>query len=287
VQPIDAKPKERRPEGSFSAPGYHPAPSSADPVRLVTRIFSFVVADDAPLDIRQHLVVTRPRRDSTSLTAMLPRIRPLGRSIPEASRPTPETAMTDRLVIRSLDRLSPHQRPDHPISNHAPPAPIFCRQLIRSLLADAERAVLQDVSLLRERIEEILRVLTQAGIAGAVEPVQRGGLAPWQARLLERHIADHIGEQIRLADLAGLVGLSTGHFGRAFKITFGSSPHPYILQARIAKAKAMMLERDQPVSQIALDCGFCDQAHFSRIFRRITGEAPCAWRRGRQAMMAA
>ncbi len=165
--------------------------------------------------------------------------------------------------------------------------PVLCRQLLRSLLADAERAALCDLGLVAERLEAAQRLLSDAGVGDRADPSVRGGLAAWQVRKLERHIVDNLADSIRIADLAQLAGLSAGHFGRAFKISFGCSPHAYVLQARVAKAKAILLELDRPLSQVALDCGFCDQAHFSRLFRRIVGAPPYAWRRSHQAMIAA
>ena len=73
--------------------------------------------------------------------------------------------------------------------------------------------------------------------------------------------------------------LSTSHFFRAFRQTFGESPHAYIMQRRIRRAQELMLTSRLPLSQVALECGMCDQAHFSRAFRRIVGTNPNAWRR--------
>ena len=110
-------------------------------------------------------------------------------------------------------------------------------------------------------------------------PLVRGGLAPWQARRVAAYIESNICSKIRVAELAGVVQLSIGHFFRAFKLSFGASPLAYVTRQRILRAQAIMASSKEPLSQIALDCGMCDQAHFSRTFRRIIGVKPNVWRR--------
>jgi AraC family transcriptional regulator len=117
-----------------------------------------------------------------------------------------------------------------------------------------------------------------AHLAPASSP-PRGGLAPWQAKRIKSYIEDNLGSSIRATDLAGIVQLSTSHFFRAFRKTFGESPLAYIMQRRVRRAQDLMLTSRLPLSQVALECGMCDQAHFSRSFRRIVGTNPNAWRR--------
>lgn len=109
----------------------------------------------------------------------------------------------------------------------------------------------------------------------------RGGLAPWQVRTLNAHIDANLDGDIRVEDLAGLVRLSVSHFGRAFKQSFGRSPHAHVIAERIARAQVLMLETAEPLAQIALDVGLSDQSHLSRLFRQATGDTPFAWRRAR------
>ena len=107
----------------------------------------------------------------------------------------------------------------------------------------------------------------------------QGGLAPWQAKHIRSFIEDKLDSSIRATDLAGVVRLSTSHFFRAFRQTFGESPRAYIMQRRIRRAQELMLTSRLPLSQVALECGMCDQAYFCRVFRRIVGINPNAWRR--------
>ena len=105
------------------------------------------------------------------------------------------------------------------------------------------------------------------------------GLAAWQVKRVAAFVEANIGENFRLGDLARIAQLSTGHFSRAFKESFGETPLGYVTRQRMRHAQAIMLSSRDPLAQIALDCGMCDQAHFTRVFRRIVGVNPAAWRR--------
>ncbi|HKR34824.1 MAG TPA: AraC family transcriptional regulator [Steroidobacteraceae bacterium] len=146
---------------------------------------------------------------------------------------------------------------------------------IRSALDD-ERSTAED-SL--RRAAEILQELGETPMTSQEEV--RGGLSPWQLRKVTRHIEAQLDQPIRNEDLAALVRLNPSHFGRAFRNSCGESPHEYVIRRRVERAQGLMLSTDASLSEIALDCGLADQAHLSRLFRRIVGETPRAWRRAR------
>jgi AraC family transcriptional regulator len=107
-------------------------------------------------------------------------------------------------------------------------------------------------------------------------------LLAWQMRLVERYIEEHLDEQILVANLSDLIHLSEAHFSRAFRLAYGVPPHAYIVRRRLELAAQLMLAGREPLSEIALRCGFHDQAHLSKQFRQLTGETPAAWRRLRR-----
>jgi AraC family transcriptional regulator len=109
--------------------------------------------------------------------------------------------------------------------------------------------------------------------------IVRGGLAPWQAKRVAAYIESNICLKIGVIELAALARLSIGHFFRAFKVSFGASPLAYVMHQRMLRAQAIMASSEAPLSRIALDCGMCDQAHFSHTFRRLIGVSPNVWRR--------
>jgi AraC family transcriptional regulator len=108
-------------------------------------------------------------------------------------------------------------------------------------------------------------------------------LLVWQARKVLDYIDRHITGRVPVADLCALVGRSEAHFSRSFKGTFGHSPHAYVVRRRVELAARHMLQTDMSLSDIALGCGFVDQAHLCKQFRVVIGETPAAWRRAKKA----
>jgi AraC family transcriptional regulator len=108
----------------------------------------------------------------------------------------------------------------------------------------------------------------------------RGGLAAWQQRRIVEFIEDHLADDFPLATLANLAQLSTYHFARAFKRSFGIPPHRYHTNRRIERARALLADRKTSVGEIALEVGFSGVSAFAATFRRITGQTPTDYRRG-------
>jgi len=110
--------------------------------------------------------------------------------------------------------------------------------------------------------------------------VSAGSLAPWQAKRVLAYIEANLETPLRASDLAAATRLSVGHFSRAFRITFGQPPHAFVMTRRVEKAKQLILLEDPvPLSEIARRCGLSDLAHLSRVFRKVVGYGPAAWRR--------
>jgi AraC family transcriptional regulator len=131
-----------------------------------------------------------------------------------------------------------------------------------------------------ERAVELVRGKQQPLGAARLGPAPvRGGLCGWQVKQIKAYIEANIGGRIPIANLAALARQSMGHFFRTFRASFGESPQAYILRQRILRAEQLIRGSDEPLARIALDCGLCDQAHLSRVFRRIVGVSPSAWRR--------
>jgi AraC family transcriptional regulator len=137
----------------------------------------------------------------------------------------------------------------------------------------AQSRLLQAALLLREQIDP--------QPAGA--PADgRGRLLAWQARKVRDYIDAHIKGPVRVADLSALIRRSEAHFSRAFRHTFGLSPHAFLIQRRVELAAQLMLDTDLCLSDVALRCGFTDQPHLCKHFRQSTGQTPAAWRRARR-----
>jgi AraC family transcriptional regulator len=130
-----------------------------------------------------------------------------------------------------------------------------------------------------QQAAELLRVSLERDGYPRNESSSRGGLAPWQAKRVVAYIESNINLSFRVADLAGIVQLSVSHFSRAFRESFGQPPLAYVKVRRVRRAQVIMQNTREPLSQVALDCGMCDQAHFTRVFRKIVGISPNLWRR--------
>lgn len=85
--------------------------------------------------------------------------------------------------------------------------------------------------------------------------------------------------EITLADLARQVFVSETHFRRLFQRVFGVSPVQFIRRCRVDRACALLRTTDLPIKQVAQNCGFAEDAFFSRVFHRLVGTSPAAYRR--------
>src|ERR1700733_11893242 len=138
----------------------------------------------------------------------------------------------------------------------------------------AQGTLLEAATLLRQQIDP----------SGDGEvPDERGCMLAWQVRKVRDYIDSHIAEPVFVADLCALFERSEAHFSRSFKRTFGESPHSFVVRRRVEFAAQYMLTTDASLSDIALRCGFSDQAHLCKHFRQAAGQTPAAWRRAHRA----
>ncbi|BDM83727.1 helix-turn-helix domain-containing protein [Acaryochloris marina] len=111
-------------------------------------------------------------------------------------------------------------------------------------------------------------------------PTYKGGLPQRQLLKVLDYIDAHLSNEITLADLAALVDISQFHFGRLFKQSLGRSPYQYLMLQRLERAKTLLKHTDQPIVEIALECGFNSHSQFGRKFRQMTGVTPKVYRAG-------
>jgi AraC family transcriptional regulator len=111
-----------------------------------------------------------------------------------------------------------------------------------------------------------------------LKPV-RGGLTGHQLKRIKEFVDAHVSKEIGISELAGLIGLSQFHFIRAFKHSVGLSPYQYVLSERISAAKEMLSERDLSIADVALAVGFSGASQLNRVFRKLIGVTPTAFRR--------
>lgn len=109
--------------------------------------------------------------------------------------------------------------------------------------------------------------------------VFNGGLPPGSWRRVDEFIQEHLSEHLSLERLAAIVSLSPSHFARAFKQTIGQSPHQYVISARLAHARNMIVNSNAPLSQIAKSTGFSSNSHMTAMMRRAWRVTPTEYRR--------
>jgi len=109
-------------------------------------------------------------------------------------------------------------------------------------------------------------------------PTAQDRLTATQAKLVADYIREHLSSKILLKDLTALTGESQTIFIRRFNVSFGLSPHRYVIETRIDRARKLLEKSDLPILQIAAQCGFADQAHLTVTFKRIVGMTPARYR---------
>ena len=102
----------------------------------------------------------------------------------------------------------------------------------------------------------------------------RDGLSSSTLKQVVEYIHEHLNQDLKLAEIAAIAQISPYHFLRLFKQKMGATPHQYILQQRIERAKILLQHRKLGLAEIAFHCGFCDQSHLTGSFKRMVGVTP-------------
>lgn len=106
------------------------------------------------------------------------------------------------------------------------------------------------------------------------EPRRIGALSSAQARRLTEFIDDNIGSELSLEALSAVTGMSQFHFARLFRKRFGTPPHAYVQQRRLARARKLVEQGDMALKEIVCTLGFYDQSHMTKLFRRFFDITP-------------
>lgn len=104
-----------------------------------------------------------------------------------------------------------------------------------------------------------------------------GGLPQHKLRLVVDYINEHLERELSLNELAAIAQLSQYHFCHTFKQTTGLSPHQYLIQQRVERAKQLLKQGEMTIGEVAIACGFTHQSHLNRHFKRLTEMTPKTW----------
>jgi AraC family transcriptional regulator len=150
------------------------------------------------------------------------------------------------------------------------PVAISAAQSIRSLLlanAAAPLLIEEKAIILVERVRHALK-------GSLAEPAEGRWMTSARLRCINELIDSTIGQEVTIRDMAATLGLSEGFFTRAFKAAVGKSPHSYLIDRRIARARVLLRTCPHDLSDIALAVGFSSHAHMSAAFRKRLGVTP-------------
>ncbi|MCW8279630.1 AraC family transcriptional regulator [Agrobacterium sp. InxBP2] len=131
--------------------------------------------------------------------------------------------------------------------------------------------------LLIDHLAEAVKAHVACRYGGIPLTERKGGLSAKHLDLATQYFVSCVDKEVVIDEIASLCGLSVGYFIRAFKRSTGLTPYQWLLDYRVRKAQDM-LRQGIPLAQIALECSFADQGHFSRIFKAKFGVSPAAWR---------
>jgi AraC family transcriptional regulator len=122
------------------------------------------------------------------------------------------------------------------------------------------------------------RLVSHHAVCPLPSKPQACGLSHARLQVVISYIQEHLNQEIRLMELAALVGLSEYYLCRSFKQSMGVSLHQYVIQQRVERAKHLLKRRDLTIAHIAQECGFSSHSHLSQQFKRYVGVSPKALR---------
>lgn len=150
------------------------------------------------------------------------------------------------------------------------------KRLLAGLEAEGQPGRMQAEAL---AIELALHLLRHQSTAAIPERKAASRLSPRKLKRVLDYIDAHLRDDMALADLAGLLAMSPGHFARLFRQTTGLPPHRFVLERRVERAKVLLIETDVPITDIAQQVGCASHSHLSVLFHRETGVTPRDFRR--------
>jgi AraC family transcriptional regulator len=189
------------------------------------------------------------------------------------------------MIVITMDRIYFEHRARAALGNTVPriaagyaAADPFMRELGNALLRDFRSGRLPTCPYLESLAGVIAIYLGAHHCECHLAPPASIGLPGHKLNRVLAFIAEHIGEAIRIRDLANMAHMSLHHFARMFKQATGMPPHLYITMQRMERAKTMLRETELALVDIAASVGFQTQGHFTAVFHRHTLVTPRVFR---------
>ena len=152
----------------------------------------------------------------------------------------------------------------------APWVAMLGRGLLRELAVADDAAALALEGLTLELLAALVRRRRESARAGSPPA--------WLRRVREALNDRHSERELRIADLAAVAGVDPAHLARAFRAHYGMTAGEYLREIRVQRAAEALVRSSAPLAHIALNAGFADQSHFTRVFRTAYGVTPQRWR---------
>jgi len=168
-------------------------------------------------------------------------------------------------------------------------APIVGRQLPRVahlmglIESELRRPSLGSRLMIDGLLRAIAGLLASNDALPAASPAERIYLSPPKLKRVIDFIEANLQDSIGLEDLARAAGLSANHFLRVFKLATGETPYHFLRARRLERARQLLADNAMPLAELALECGFANQAHFTAAFSREVGISPGRYRRAVRA----
>ncbi|MGY0194349.1 helix-turn-helix transcriptional regulator [Leptothrix sp. BB-4] len=150
--------------------------------------------------------------------------------------------------------------------------------LVQELLEEAERGA-PNGSLYAQGLSCSLLGRLAAHYGAPIEVAPPGQLCRADRERVIEHIDAHLGADLSIEALAREVDLSPHHFAQCFKASMGRTPHRYVLERRLDRARTLLKTTTTPISELALALGFSSQSHFTQVFRAHCGVTPAVARK--------
>lgn len=189
-------------------------------------------------------------------------------------------ASSNEIRLASLASLLAGEAPSssHPRYPHGIVDPVLAHFAAALAAATPESGEINQLLVQRVMLSVQAYLTDKYGLTDS-PPRNGGGLTAAQLRAAKQLLTANTDETVLIADIARACGLSRQYFTKAFKAATGVTPHRWLQQHRVEMAMQLLGMTSLPIVEIAIECGFADQSHFTRVFSRLAGSSPKNWRK--------
>jgi AraC-like DNA-binding protein len=177
-------------------------------------------------------------------------------------------SLASEMVRGGVLRLEPRYALEDPLIS----------QLVFAIVGEVAGGVLDQVLVDALNTTLAVRILRRVVGPSMIAPATANGLSSDRLRRVQDYIESHLADPLNLGQIADIACLSRYHFCRSFKRATGMTPHQYVVQRRVERAKILMRRTNRPLGMVAQDSGFADQSHLTSVFRREIGLTPGRFR---------